>query len=873
MLKRLRLFLRDTLFRSGFESSMKDEIRFHIESRVEDLMQSGHSRSEAERRARLEFGSAEAHKEDCRQARGLQFLDDLRRDVQLAFRQMRRNLGYTAVAVLILAIGIGANTAIFTLVNALILRPLPYPEPHELMLLNETSQTMNEMSVAYPNFLDWREQNDVFDRISAMREQNYNLTGVDQPMRILASQVSAGLFEMLGARPVIGRVFEPSDDRAGSPPVAILTYALWSSLFGGDRDVLSTTIQLDGEPYTVIGVMPPGFVASSQQVNLFLPIGLNEIRWQTRGNHPGITGMARLKDGVTIETARSDMEAISRRLEETYPDSNTGNGVRIRPLEDVAFGPMRAPSFLLLAAVGSVLLIACFNIANLLLARATTRGPELAVRTAIGASRGRVVRQLLTESLVLAVLGGALGILTGFVFLRGLLAVLPAQVTSVTDVNVDLNVLVFTACVCFLTGILFGLAPAFAGSRVDLSTDLKEGGRSGSGGRGYLRRSLIISEVAVAAVLLVAASLLMRSFYNVIRADPGFEIQDRLLLSFSMPEKYYPEDHQQIQFIKSLLERITALPGVESAGVATPLLGNSQTTIYAEGSPIPEPGEMHLTDIGRVSPNYLDAMGIRLLKGRYFTEHDTADSARVVVVDKLFADRYWEGEDPVGKRVKFGNPTDDSPWFEIVGTVAHVKNYGVDQYSRMELYMPYFRQPVRQTTLVVHAASDPAALAPAVTQQVREIDAQIPVYNVRTMEDYTGQSVAPAFLVTTLLGAFAAAALLLAAIGLYGLMSYTVVQRHHEIGVRIALGARSGHVLGSIISQGARLTAAGLAIGLALSYPVTGLLESMLFGVAARDVVSFVAMAALLAAVAVIASYFPARRAVAIDPTVALRHE
>ncbi len=787
---------------------------------------------------------------------------------------MARNPGFAAVMVLVLALGIGANTAIFTLVNSLVLRPLPFPEPEELVLLNETSPRMDGMSVAYPNFLDWREQNEVFDAIAAMANENYNLTGLDQPTRVRASLVSAGLFEMLGARPTIGRFFEAADDRPEASPVVVLSYAFWAAHFGQDPQVLDTTVRLDGKQYTVVGVAPPGFKASLDPPDLYLPIGLNGIRWRFRGSHNGISAIARLKDGVDVETARENMAAISQRLAEAYPDTNTGNGVRIRRLDDAAVGSLRAPLFLLLATVGAVLLIACCNITNLLLARATSRRPEIAVRAAIGASRGRVIRQLLTESLVLASLGGVLSFLTGWAFLRGLVAVVPEEFRQIADVTMDPRVFAFAAGVCLLTGLLFGLAPAFAGSRVNLSTALKEGGRGGAGRRGSLRSLLIISEVAVAAVLLLVASLLMHSFSNIIHADPGYDPRNRLAVSFSMPETDYTGQDQQIRFVRQLIERVDALPEVEAAGVATPLLGHSQTGVYVEGTPIPKPGQMDLTDIGRVSPGYLDAMGIRLLKGRYFTDHDTAESQLAVIVDERFADRYWSGDNPIGKRVKLGPPDDEkAPWFEVVGVVRHVKNYGVDHESRMELYAPFYVSPVRETTLVVHAASNPAALGPVIGRQVREIDARMPVYDVHTMEDYVSESVAPTFLVTALLGAFAAAALLLAAIGLYGLMSYSVVERYHEIGVRIALGAGRGRVLGTIIAQGSKLAAIGLVIGLAVSFPLASLLGSMLFGVKAQDAGTFLAVGAALLTVAIIATFIPARRASLVDPQIALRHE
>jgi len=801
---------------------------------------------------------------------------NLLQDIHYGWRTAWKSPGFSLVIVLTLALGIGANTAIFTLVNSMVLQPLPYPESDELVLMNETSRVMDAMSVSYLNFLDWREQNQTFEALAAYDGESFTLSGIDRTMRVRAAQVSAGFFEILGERPFIGRTFEPSDDTSGSAKVAVLPYGLWASLFGGEQDILSRTILLDGESYQIIGVMPPGFdfFHVQDEPGLYVPIGLNEAEWTNRGNHTGITVLGRLKDGVTIETARVDMAAISRRLEEAYPASNTGNGVRMRALYDVTVQDMRTPLLILLASVGCVLLIACFNIANLLLARAAARRPEIAVRTAIGASRSRVARQLLTESLLLSMLGGVAGIFFGFAATRGLLALLPANVPRAEEVAMDWRVLLFTTAICFVTGLVFGLAPAVAGSRVDLSSALKEGGRGGAGRRNVLRHALIVSEMAVAVMLLVGAALLLRSFYNVIHADPGFDSRNTLVASFSMPETDYPENHQQVQFVERLLESVQSLPGVESAGVATPLLGSWQRGVYVEGAPIPQPGSSDLTDYGRVTPDYLPALGVPLVRGRYFDSRDRENSAPVVVVDQVFADRYWKDDNPIGKRVKLGRHDDpDSPWFQIVGVVGHVKNYGVDQESRMELYLPYYREPIRQTTLVLRASTDPGSLVAAVTDRVRALDAEVPLYNVSTMEELLGESFAASRMVSVLLGVFAVAALLLAAIGLYGLMSYTVARSYHEIGVRMALGAGRGRVLGGVVAQGSKLVAAGLVIGLAASYGLARLLESQLFGVAARDAASFVAVAGVLAVVAAIATYIPARRAAAVDPIIALRYE
>jgi putative ABC transport system permease protein len=798
-------------------------------------------------------------------------------DARYGWRMITKNPGFSLIVVLTLALGIGANTTIFTLVNSLILRPLPYPQPDQLMVLNETSSKMQGMSVAYLNFLDWREQNTVFSSLAATRNTDYNLTGKERPEQVNAVQTSASLFEIFGEEPLIGRTYTAEEDEPGAGKVVVLSYALWSNRFGSENEVVGRSITLDGESYNIVGVMKPAFdfAFSSTPPDLWVPIGLNADRWTNRGSHPGITVLGRLNDGVTADAARAQMETISRRLEEAYPDSNTGNGVRIRSLHDVAVRSISAPLFILLTAVGFVLLIACVNVANLLIAKATSRGSEFAVRTALGASRGRVVRQLLTESVILAILGGILGVVFGIAGTKGLLTLIPDYIPRLDEVAMDFRVMLFTGAICLFTGVLFGLAPAFVVTTTNLNEKLKESGRTGAGrGRHHLRRLLIVSEVALAIVLLVGATLLMRSFRNVVEADPGFDAVNVLTVRFSMPERDYPEDEQQVQFVRNLLTGVSSLPGVECAGVATPILGSWQTSIWVEGTPPPKPGDSPLVDIGRVSPDYLKTMGIRLQKGRYFNEHDHHESAPVTIVDEVLVERFWPDEDPIGKRLKFGGPDDvDDPWFEVVGVANHVKNYGVDQDSRIELYLPYYREPVRSTTLVLRTASDPRGLVGAVTDEVQRLDATLPVFDVLTMEEYLGEEVAPRRLMSYLTGVFAFSALLLAAIGLYGLLSYSVAQRHQEIGIRMALGAPQASVLRNVISEGVRLATIGLLAGLGLAAGLTRYLESQLFGVTAYDLTSYATVVVLLVAVALFSTYFPARRAAAVDPNVALRYE
>ncbi len=802
----------------------------------------------------------------------------LARDLHFGFRTARRNSSFSLVIVLTLAVATGANTAVFTLVNTVVLRPLPYPEPGGLVLLNETGPTVDGMSVAWLNYLDWRDQNQAFEAMAAYREASYTLTSVDRPVRLSAAEVSAGFFEILGVHPYLGRLFEPADDHATAARVAVVSYGVWESRLGGNPDVLSKSIRLDRESFRVIGILPAefDFTLAPDEPGIYVPIGLHGFEWTERGRHLGLYAVARLREGVTIESARSDMSGIAHRLGQDYPATNAGHGVRIRPLHDAITRNVRKPLLILLSAVGCVLVIACFNIASLLLARAAARRPEMALRAAVGAGRFQVARQLMAESLALSVSGGAVGALLGVVSTRALLAWLPAGAPRVGNIALDWRVLLFAAVICLLTGFVFGLAPAVASTRGDLNSVLKEGGLGGSGQRSKLRHGLIVVQMAVATMLLVGAGLLLRSFYNAVHADPGFDPSNTLIASFSMPESEYTERHRCTRFVEQLLAEVQSLPGVEAAGVATPLLGGWRSAIFVEDRPAPDPGQQEFTDIGSVSPDYLAALRVPLLRGRYFYSRDRADSPPVAIVDETFAERYWPSDNPVGKRVKLGRLEDPNlPWYEVVGVVGHVKNYGVDRESRIEMYIPYFREPMPGTTLVVRASTDPGSLASAVTSRLRTLDGQIPLYNVGSMEDLLGksESIAPRRLTSALLSVFAAAALLLAAIGLYGLLSFSVARRHHEIGVRMALGESRLRVVSSVMEEGCKLAAVGLGIGLAASFALAHMLESQLFGVAARDAAIFAVVALLLAVVAAGAALLPARRAAAIDPIIALRYE
>jgi putative ABC transport system permease protein len=812
-------------------------------------------------------------------------METLWQDVRYGFRMLLKKPGFTAVAILALALGVGANTAIFSVVNGVLLRPLPFKDPDRLVRLGEWSKQVPGMSISYPNFKDWREQNHVFEGIAAMQFDSYNLTGADEPERLQGRNVSWNFFDVLGVRPAAGRSFRPEEDRAGAPRVCVISNSLWQRRFGSDQKVLGRAVTLNGEPYTVVGVLPVGYRFGTP-TDVFVPIGLGEAseRMAPRDNHPGIYAVARMKEGVRVEQAEAEMKSIAERLGAAYPKENAGNGISITPLREYFVGDIRAWLLIILGAVGFVLLIACANVANLLLARAASRYREIAVRTALGASRFRIIRQLLTESLILAVISGTVGLLLAMwgvdVLRRASLDIIP----TTADISLDRTVLFFTLGVSLLTGVLFGLAPALQASKPELNEALKEGGRSGSEGstRNRVRSLLVVAEVALSLMLLVGAGLLVRSFMRLLQTQTGFEPRNLLTLSLSY-RVGKDEGRKALDFFHAVEERVRAVPGVEAVAVSNgvPMLGSSETTFQIEGRPPTEAGKRPFTVVYFPTHDYLKAMGIRLVRGRFFDEHDTQDSPLVAVIDEDFARLYFPGEDPIGKYFE-GTPEMGIPHSEIVGIVAHVKNYGLDTPGpvQAELYRARDQVPDRfqplladRVSIVVRTATDPAALGPAVRRAIQEVDPNEPVYNVNTMEQVLSDSVATQRLSMLLLGIFAGVALVLAAVGIYGVMSYAVAQRTHEFGVRMALGAEGRDVLRMVVRQGMLLALAGVGAGLLGALALTRVMSSLLFGVSATDPLTFVGVPLVLACVALLACLVPARRATKVDPMVALRYE
>jgi putative ABC transport system permease protein len=807
------------------------------------------------------------------------------KDVQFAARMLWKNRGVTAVAVVALALGVGANTAVFSVVNAVLLKPLPYKDPGRLVRLSSDSERIPQMSVSYPDFLDWRAQSTVFERMAAMQPASYNLSGAGEAERLQGRNVSPEFFSVLGVEPALGRTFGEEENAPGGGRVAVISHGLWQRRFGGDRDILGRALTLNGEPYTVVGVTPQNFLYGVP-TDVFVPIGsVVDEMMMMRGNHPGIYVLARMKPGVTPEGALQELKTIAARLEAQYPASNAGNTAALQPLGEFFVSDVRPSLLVLLASVGLVLLIACANIANLLLARAASRGREIAIRTALGASRLRVMRQLLTESVLLALVGGGVGLLLAMWSVDLLRGMASGNLPATAVISLDSTVLLFTLGVSLLTGLVFGLAPAVQASRTDLNSSLKEGGRSQTGGaaRQRVRSALVVSEVALSLLLLVGAGLLLKSFVRLREAPLGFEPQGVLTMQVSRAVGKGVTPERAAAYFDDLAMRVRALPGVKAVTYAAgmPQLGAPETTAWVEGRPLPPPDKVPQTVLFVTSPGYLDAMGIRLVRGRYFDGRDTQGSQRVAVIDEAFARALFPGEDPVGQRLRGFEEENIRP-SEIVGIVEHVNNYGlnVPEPVQPQLYYPFKQIPEKYLPdilsgvyVAARTGGEAAALAPAVRRESQAIDPSQPLYQVNTMEQVVADSIATQRLSTTLLGFFAAVALALAGVGIYGVMSYAVSQRRHEIGIRMALGAQPRDVLRMVVGQGMLLAGLGLALGLAGAFALTRVMASLLYGVSATDPLVFLSVPFALAAVALVANLVPARRAMRVDPMVALRYE
>jgi putative ABC transport system permease protein len=804
-------------------------------------------------------------------------------DVRFGFRMMTKKPGITIIAVLALALGIGANTAIFSVVNTVLLRPLPYKESSRIVFVfwNAPKLSAEDFPASAPDFVDWREQNHVFERMGGISGESFNLTGTGEPERIQSAAVSADLFPLLGVNASRGRTFTAEEEQQGRNKVVVLGHDLWQRRFGSDPNLIGQTITLNNESYTVVGIMPHDFhfPEGVERIDLWVPLSFKPEIADKRG-HRFMFVAARLKDGVTFEQAEADMKAVGARMAEAHPDTNTDWSVKLQSLQDALTEDVSTALFVLLGAVGFVLLIACANVANLQLARAAARQREVAIRLAVGASRRRLIRQFLIESTLLALVGGVFGLLVAFWGIDAIRAALPQDVPRMEQIGIDTAVLIFTLCISLGTGILLGLVPALQATKPDLVEALKEGSQSVAGNRhrNRVRSLLVVLEVALALVLLIGAGLMMKSFWRLREVRPGFDSHNLVTMQVTLPEAKYEEEQQQVNFFQSMLERVRTIPGVQSAGFSTdpPLTDDSRGDLTIEGQPPLAYGNEQTASYGSVSPGYFNAMGIPLIKGRAFTEEDREGSAPVVIISTAFAKRYFPGvDDPIGKRFKQGGvEDDDAPWMTVVGVVGDVHHYGLSEAVSTEMYMPFAQRPEPEVSLIVRSQGvNPLSLLPAIRNEVAAVDKDQPIFGVETMEHLLSESVASERLSVALLGLFAALAFLLACVGIYGVISYTVTQRTHEIGVRIALGASTADILRLVVGQGMRMVAIGLIVGLVAAFALTRVMASLLFNVSARDPWIFVLVSLLLAAVAFFASFIPARRATKVDPMVALRYE
>ena len=807
-------------------------------------------------------------------------------DLTYGFRMLMKNPRFTAAAVLSLAIGIGANTAIFSVTNALLLRPLPYKEAERLVILWNRSPGLNvEQDWFSPGqYLDVKAENQVFENVAATIDSSFNLTGQGVAERVEGARVSSSLFAVLGSQAMLGRVFTADEDEQGKPTTAILSYAFWQRHFAGDPNVIGKTLSLNGNSVDIVGVMPRDFTLnkevmptvnkiSNAEILLSLPMGWGKRTTRTNEDY-NIFG--RMKSGVTLAQAQADVDRIVSGMKQQYPENyppSSGFMISVVPLLQQVVGDVRRPLLILLGAVGFVLLIACANVANLQLARSAVRQREIAIRAAVGAGRRRIIRQLLTESILLSLIGGVLGLLLTFVGLRLLVSLGPDTLPRLNEIAIDARVLGFTFVVSLITGVVFGLAPAVRSSRIDLNGVLKDSGRTTGAGHNRARNAFVVVQVALSLVLLIGAGLLVRSYSHIQNANPGFNPQNVLSFRMSLPNSKY-KGPAVTNFYKQLTDRLKALPGVESVGTSYSLPMSSVAfawgPITIEGYVPKHSADFIMSNERFVSPGYFSAMGVPLVKGRLFDERDVKDAQQTVIVNENLAERFWPNQDPIGKRLERG---DKEPWRTVVGVVKDTKEFSFDNEPPISIYHPHEQFPIGTMFIVVRASTPTSALTPAITKELRALDPELPAFEFKTMEQRLSDNLSRRRFSTFLLGVFSLVALVLAAIGIYGVMAYSVTQRTQEIGIRMALGAEPGKIMLMIVRHSLVLVVVGVFLGLAGAFALTRVMSSLLFRVSATDTLTFVAPPLILAAVALLASYFPARRAARMDPTVALRNE
>jgi predicted permease len=864
------------------DEELRAEIESHLALHEEDNRRAGMPPQEAHRQAVIKLGGITPMAEAYRDRRGLPWLETLWQDIRFGVRMLKKSPGATAAAIIALALGIGANTAIFSVVNAVLLHPLPYPDASKLMSVTSFIPKYNQTIVVHPDYFGWRAQNHVFEDAAAMTSADYTLTGAGEPTRLDAESVSASMFHVLGIQPMIGRGFSADEDKPNGPHVTILSYALWKERFGGDRGVIGKVIALDGNAYTVVGILPREFeIPQHSKAQLLTPLALEDSPVQLNQRLMMVGVIARLRPKMTPALAVADLNPISEHLHASYPGGYarmlSGSQMRVISLHDREVGDVRPAVLVLLGAVCFVLLIACANVANLQLARAVTREKEIALRGALGAGRWRLTRQLLTESGFIALVGGATGLLLAVWVLRIVRALGPRTIPHLANAQLDLRVLLFTLGVSLATGMLFGMAPAFAAMRVPINHTLKEGGAQ-SGSAGGARRSqkiFTVAEVSLALVLFIGAGLLMRSLLLLISLPLGFDPQNVLTAQISLPLNSYKEPEQQRAFFSELIQRVETLPGVTAAGAADglPVSGFVEGSVLTvEGHAAPDAGtlvtEANAVFITDVSPGYLSALRISLISGRLLDRRDVANAPRSLMVNQALVRRYFTDENPLGARVKLA----DGDWWTVVGVLQDVRQSLAGEVSPA-VYLPFEQSPFPRMSLVIRSQVPPESLARAVREQVEAIDKDLPVYEVETMDSVMAGETASQKFNAYLLGFFAGLAVLLAAVGIYGVMAYAVSQRTREIGIRMALGAAPSQVRGMMLRQGMWLTLMGIMCGLAASFALTRLMRNLLYGIKPTDPVTFAGVSAILLVVAMVACWIPARRATRVNPTIALRYE
>jgi putative ABC transport system permease protein len=862
-----------------------EEMRLHVELETEANIERGMSPGDARRSALRSFGNLGSIRDTAYGIRGGGMIETLLQDIKYGARVLAKHRGFTVVAVLTLALGIGANTAIFSVVNELLLRPLPFRDADRLVMLWEvTPEGRHQNTTSRANFRGWREQSKSFESMAAFSDQRLNLTGAGEPEEVSVQFATPELFQVLGVEPSIGRRITEDDARAGAPAVAVLSYGLWQRRFGGDPRLVGKPIMLNSEPFTVVGILPEGFQwhirkrsGTGKPAEIWTVLDMPTEGSGARGRF--LSTVARLKQGVTLEQAEAEMKTIASRLEQDAPRHNKGYGTEVIPLREQFVGNVRPALWLLLGAVGLVLLIACANVANLLLARAAAREKEIALRAALGAHRLRIVRQLLTESVLLSVLGSLLGLGLAWWGIQALIAISPRDLVNIQSVGLNFTVLAWTMAVSLVTGIIFGLVPALEATRFNLNDALKEGGKGAEGQSSRSRRLrsvLVVAEVALALILLVSAGLLIKSFAQLQKINTGFNSDNVLTMVVRLPEGKYKEDPQLVAFFRQATERIRVLPGVRNVGMVNflPLYGGlgSATMFTIEGRPAPPVGQEPGTNVRVSDAGYFSALGIPLLRGRNFTESEASEPRHVIIISESFARKYFPGEEALGKRITVSMAEEPVPT-EIIGVVGDVRYDSLTDKAEPTVYFPHPELAYPFMTLVIRTGGDPAEIAPAVEREVRAIDPDQPISDVRTMNQVMADTLGRARFNTLLLALFAGLATLLAAVGIFGVMNYSVTLRTREIGLRMALGAQRGQVLMMILRQGLLLTLAGIGIGLIGALALTRIMSSLLFGVGASDPLTFTAIALLLAVVSLIACYIPARRATRVDPMIALRYE